>query len=96
MAKIERLLMMANDGITARLEHRISVAQYDGDRTPADGPPDRVVEVEWSEDADPNDPFAVAIRAHQTLIESEHLAGIAPDWTDGDDPALATPSAPIP
>jgi hypothetical protein len=46
---------MSDDQAPLTVTHRIHLAKYHGDRTPADGEPDEIVELEWTEEQGAND-----------------------------------------
>jgi hypothetical protein len=48
---------MTDDQATVTLTHRVTVAKYEGDRTPADGEPDDVIELEWIEEQEDSNGF---------------------------------------
>jgi hypothetical protein len=46
---------MSDDQATVMLTHRLTVAKYEGDRTPEDGEPDEVIDLEWIEEQEEHD-----------------------------------------
>lgn len=46
---------MTDDTATIALHHRVTLAKYHGDRTPDDGEPDELIEMEWTEEQGDSD-----------------------------------------